>query len=227
MAAVAMRPAVLALAPDFHAATGHSIAAEFALNPAIGQRLGDGEPFDVVITNPDKIEDLIRLGRVQAGRCQQLGRVAMGVAARSGHPPVELGTPAAFVKAMLAARSVAYASQGTSGAYFLGLLERLGIATEMEERVVAVPGNDTATSVLRGLAELAVVPITSIIAAEPEVTLLGRFPAELQSHIEFSVGVSTAASDWKPARELSDLLLDPAVDGILTRAGVERSTTPR
>ncbi|TIU53865.1 MAG: ABC transporter substrate-binding protein, partial [Mesorhizobium sp.] len=149
-----------------------------------------GEPCDLVITNPHLVEDLIALGKVRAGSQVAFGRIAMGVAAKAGSRALDIGSVQAFGHALKSARSIAYASDGTSGGYFSGLLERLGISDEVKPKLVAIPGGQTAPAVGRGEAELGVVPVTSILAAAPEVMLVGRFPAELQSYIDFAIGIS-------------------------------------
>ena len=86
-----------------------------------------------------------------------------------------------------------------------------------------IAGAHTATSVVRGEAELAVVPVTSILAAAPEVMLLGRFPAELQSYIEFAIGIGAEARNPAAAARLAALLVSAEVDDVLAAAGLERS----
>jgi molybdate transport system substrate-binding protein len=220
--AIAVRPAVLPLLSRFEAETGHEIAARWELNPVVKQKIAAGERFDVVITNPDLLVDLAAAGKVDAASVVPFGRIPMGLAARAGAPPVDIGSIEAFRRVLRRAGSVAYASEGTSGRYFLGLLDRLGIAAEMTPRLVPVAGGGTAATVAGGGAELGVVPVTSILALAPEVTLVGRFPAELQSYIDFAVGVSSDVGDAGAARRLSDFLVGPATDDALSARGVER-----
>jgi molybdate transport system substrate-binding protein len=179
--AIAVRPAVLALIPQFEMATGLTVAARWEVNPTVKKQIEAGEPFDLVIINPDMVEALTASGKVEAGSQTAFGRIGMGVAAKAGSRPLAIGSTEAFKQALKSARSIAYASDGTSGGYFSSLLDRLGIADEVKPRLVAAPGGQTASAVGRGEAELAVVPVTSILAAAPDVMLVGRFPAELQS----------------------------------------------
>ena len=174
--AIAVRPAVLALISQFETATGFTVAAKWELNPTVKKQIEAGEPFDLVIINPNLVQDLTALGKVKAGSQVAFGRIAMGVAAKAGSRPLDIGSVEAFEHALKSARSIAYASEGTSGGYFSGLLERLGIADEVKPKLVAIPGGQTAPAVGRGEAELGVVPVTSILAAAPEVMLVGQFP---------------------------------------------------
>jgi molybdate transport system substrate-binding protein len=220
--AIAVRPAVLALVPQFEAATGFTVAVKWELNPTVKKQIEAGEPFDLVITNPNLVQDLTALGKVKAGSQVAFGRIAMGVAAKAGSRPLNIGSVEAFEHALKSARSIAYAAEGTSGGYFSGLLERLGIADEVKPKLVAVPGGQTASAVGRGEAELGVVPVSSILAAAPEVVLVGQFPPELQSYIDFAIGISADSTDAEAAKRLSEFLTSTAVDDILAAKGVER-----
>lgn len=220
--AIAVRPAVLAVISQFEVATGLTVTVKWELNPVVKKQIEAGEPFDLVITNPDLIQGLATMGKIKADSQVAFGRIAMGVAAKAGSRPLDIGSVEAFKQTMKGARSIAYASEGTSGGYFSGLLERLGIADEVKPRLVAISGGQTAPAVGRGEAELGVVPVTSILAAAPEVMLVGQFPAELQSYIDFAIGISADSTEAEPARQLSEFLTSTAVDGILAAKGVER-----
>ncbi|MDC9808027.1 substrate-binding domain-containing protein [Rhizobium binxianense] len=220
--AIAVRPAVLALLPRFETATGLTVAVKWEVNPIVKKQIEAGEAFDLVIINPPMVRDLTALGKVMGGSDVAFGRIGMGVAPKAGGRPLDIGSVEAFADALKSAASIAYASDGTSGGYFLGLLDRLGIADEVKPKLVAIAGGQTALAVGRGEAELAVVPVTSILAAAPEVVLVGRFPAELQSYIDFAIGISVDSRDAKAAKRLSEFLASPAVDDILKVKGVER-----
>ncbi|PDT02160.1 molybdate ABC transporter substrate-binding protein [Rhizobium chutanense] len=220
--AIAVRPAVLALIPRFESATGLTVAVKWEVNPTVKKQIEAGEAFDLVIINPPMVRDLIASGKVKAGSEVAFGRIGMGVAAKAGSRVLDIGSVEAFADALKSAASIAYASDGTSGGYFLGLLDRLGIADAVKPKLVAAAGGQTAAAVGRGGAELAVVPVTSILAAAPEVMLAGRFPAELQSYIDFAIGISADSTDAEAAKQLSEFLASPAVDDILKARGVER-----
>lgn len=220
--AIAVRPAVLALISRFEAATGFTVAAKWELNPTVKKQIEAGEPFDLVITNPNLIQDLVALGKVKIGSQAAFGRVAMGVAARAGRRLPDIGSVEAFELALKSATSIAYASEGASGGYFTRLLERLGIADDVKPKLVAISGGQTAAAVGRGEAELGVIPVTSILAAAPEVVLVGLFPAELQSYVEFAIGLSADSTHVEAANQLSGFLTSTAVNDILAAKGVER-----
>ncbi|MBY3321634.1 molybdate ABC transporter substrate-binding protein [Rhizobium laguerreae] len=220
--AVAVRPAVLPLMSQFETATECTVAVKFELNPTVKKQIVAGEPFDLVIINPHMIQELTALGKVKAGSQAAFGRIAMGVAARQGSRRHEIGSVEAFKQALKDARSIAYAADGSSGVYFSGLLQRLGLADEVNPKLVGIQGGETAQAVARGEAELGVVPVTSILAAAPDVMLVGRFPAELQSYIDFDIGISANSRNAEAAERLSQFLMSADVERTLTSKGVER-----
>lgn len=222
LAAIAVRPGVLPVLSRFDSAAGIAVTARWELNPTIRKLIEADEPFDLVVTNPNAIEDLIAVGRLGAGTQAAFGRIAMGVAARAGTRPPDIGSVTAFKAALLRARSIAYAAGGTSGAYFSHLLDRLGIADEVGPRLVAISGGQTAPAVGRGEADLGVVPVTSILAAAPETMLVGRFPAELQSYIDFAIAISADPMFPEAAKRLSDFLTSAEIDETLAAKGIER-----
>ena len=163
-----------------------------------------GVSFDLVITNPNLIEDLATSSKVLAGSQVPFGRISMGVAAKAGSRTLSINSLEEFEHALKSAKSIAYACEGTSGGYFSSLLERMGLTAEVKPKLVPISGGQTATSVARGEAELAVVPITSILAAAPEIILVGPFPSQLQSHIDFDLAISAVSTNARAARRLSD-----------------------
>lgn len=221
--AVAVRPAILDLIPRFEQATGHKIVAMFDVNPGVKKQVESGERFDVVIVNPEMVEDLAKQGKVVAGSQLNFGRAGMGVAVRGGAPKPDLSSVEAFKRTLLNAKSVAYAGEGSSGAHFLALLTRLGIADEMGSKLKSVAGGQTGQVVARGDAELGVVPVTTILAAAPGAELAGLFPTELQSFIDFAIGLSASTSDPEASNALIRFLAAPESDALLRSKGLERS----
>ncbi len=224
LSAVAVRPAILDLLPAIERVTGRRIAVSFGLNPAVKMRIESGEPFDVAIINGEMLDDLIRQGKIAFGSQRAFGRVGLGVAIRAGAPKPDLSSVEALKHALVSAKSLAYAGEGSSGAHFNALLARLGIQEEVGPKLRSVGGGETGQVVARGEAELGVVPVTTILAAAPGAELAGMFPTELQSYIDFAVGLSAAASDVDGGNALMNFLTGPESDELLQSKGVERLT---
>lgn len=220
--AVAVRPAVLPLVSLFEAETGLAVSNRFELNPVVKAQIEAGAGFDLVITNPNLIQQLSVLGKIALDTQAPFGRIRMGVAAKAGSREPRVYTNELFIDALRSAQSIAYASEGSSGAYFSDLLHRLDLAGEIVPKLVAISGAQTASSVARGKAELAVVPVTSILAAAPDVMLVSRFPTELGGHIDFDLALSADAANPAAANIFAEFLTSPRIDEVLARAGVDR-----
>ncbi len=222
ISANAVRAVVTELVADFEKKTGHKVVVKFELNPVIKKLIEQGEPFDVVIVNPEFVEELIKLGKVQPASNANFGRIPMGVAIKAGGAKPDLRTVDAFKASMLASKSVAYAGEGSSGIYFVGLMDKLGIGAEMKGKLKSVGGGLTPVAVAKGETELGVVPVTTIISAMPDVELAGLFPSELQSYINIAIGTSAATKELDASTLLVRFLKSAENDAKLRKMGVER-----
>ena len=94
---------------------------------AIPQRLGRGEPADVLLLAADGLEALIARGLAQPGSRVDIARSLIGMAVRAGAPRPDIATVEAFRQALLDAGSIAY-SASASGVYIeTEMYRRLGI----------------------------------------------------------------------------------------------------
>ena len=214
------RAAVVELGAQFERASGHKVAIRFAVNPEVKRTIEAGEAFDVAILNPPVLDGLIRQGKIVADTRAVIGRSGIGVAVREGAPTPDISSVAAFKRTLLNANSVAYPGEGASGKYFVGLVDRLGIATEMKPKMRPMPAEYSVEVVARGEVDLVVV-VASRISGVPGVQLVGRIPQELQTWIGFTAGVASAAKEPKAARAMLRFFTAPAAAPVLKAAGVE------
>ena len=213
------RAAVRELCRRFGAAHGIAIDPVFDVNPEVIRRGEAGEAFDVAVGNPPTIEALITSGKVAAGSLTDFGRAGLGVAVRSGAPQPDLRSVEGFRRALLAAKGVAFPGEGASGRYFVSVVERLGIAHEMRDRLKAMAAEDCVEVVARGEADMVVVVATRIVDV-PGVDYAGPIPEELQTKIGFAAGLSAGARDPDMARALIRFLASPEARETLQAKGV-------
>src|ERR1041385_6020748 len=64
LCAGALTPAMRELVPQFETSSGHKVTIVYGNINALADRVEKGEPADVVITSPARIEALIKAGRV-------------------------------------------------------------------------------------------------------------------------------------------------------------------
>jgi molybdate transport system substrate-binding protein len=214
------RAAISELGARFERASGHTLAIRFEVNPEVKRKIEAGEVFDVAVLNPPVLDALVRQGKIAADTRAVIGRAGIGVAARAGAPKPDISSVAAFKRTLLDARSVAYPGEGASGKYFVGLVDRLGIAAEMKPRMRPMPAEYNVEMVARGEAELVVV-VASRIYGVPGVELVGLIPQELQTWIGFTAGVGAGAREPAAGRELIRFLTAPAAAPVLRAMGIE------
>jgi molybdate transport system substrate-binding protein len=139
LSAFGMQSVLEDLGPKFERATGHTLALAFATGGATVKRAQDGEPADVVITLRQGIDTLVKDGKAPAGNVTVLAHSGIVVIVRKGAPKPDISSPNALKRTLLAAKSLSYvdpASGGASGVHFAKVLERLGIANEMQAKMV-------------------------------------------------------------------------------------------
>jgi molybdate transport system substrate-binding protein len=220
----AFRQVLTALIGRYEKQSGIRIAAAYR---TVGQHLkaieGGGESFDVAVLTPEAIEGLVKTGKVVPGSRADLARTGIGVVVKSGAPLPDIATVEAFKRALLAAGSVAYidpAAGGSSGIYVGKLLERLGIAREVNAKAVLVQGGAVAERIADGEAELGVHQISEILPVGG-VRLVGPLPAEIQNFTVYAAGVGTRAQNGAAAHEFVKFLAAPQAASIVKSKGME------
>jgi molybdate transport system substrate-binding protein len=216
-----LREVVLELAPEFERASGHKLNLTFGLAAAFKQKIEAGEPFDVVVLTPALLDDTIKQGKVTGDNRAIIARAGNGLAIRAGAPRPDIAGADAFKATLLNAKSIAYAKAGQSGVYFVGLLDRLGIADAVKQKMLPqATGAEVGGAVARGDAELGVLPVSEILPVKG-VELLGPFPAALQGYVVMEAGVGAAAKDQGAAAALVKFLKSPEHFSVIKQKGME------
>jgi len=223
LTAGAVRGVLEVLLPEFEKTTGHTVVLDNATAGALAKRIAEGEAFDLAIITPGVIDEAARAGKISGPRVD-VAKVGMGVAVKEGAPAPDIGTVEAFKQALLAAKSVAYIDPkagGSSGIYFDGLIDRLGIGAEVRAKARLKAGGDVADLVANGEAELAIHQISEILPVKG-ARLVGPLPAPVQNATVYSAGLSAAAKDPVAAKALLDHVAGPAAAAALAAKGMEK-----
>src|SRR5262245_12560093 len=213
------KAAVRELCTQFERATGNKINLHFEVNADIQKKIEAGEAFDVAVLNPPVIDALSKEAKIVAGSRADIGRAGLGVAVRQGALKPDISFVDAFKRTLLAAQAVAYPGKGTSGLYFVSLLDRMGIEA-MQGKLKPMEAEDTVEIVARGDADLVVVVATRIVDVGG-VEMVGPIPDELQTKIGFAAGLSTSAKDPDVAKSLIRFLTSPSAGATLRAKGVD------
>jgi molybdate transport system substrate-binding protein len=220
LSTLALKGAINGLAVRFEAETGVHIDADFAPTLALLERLRGGEGADVVILTKEALDDLAAKGAVIPDSCSDLARSFVGIAVKQGADHPDIGTEPALRATLLGARAVAYSRIGASGILFAQLIERLGIAPEINARAIIIPSGFTAERLVNGEADLAVQQISELkLVAGIEV--VGPIPHHLQTPAVFSAGRLAASKRAEPSDRLLKYLASPEVAPVLRESGLE------
>ena len=224
MSAGAVQSMVTALGAEFERATGHKLDLHFGTAGALRARFEGGEVPDLLILSATFMAALDKDGVFVAGSRTDLGRTVTGVAIKEGTTPPDISTPAAFKQALLAARGVSYTDPkagGSSGNFFAGLLERLGIADAVNKKaVLGKRGYEVAQAVADGRAEIGTTFISEILTVKG-VTVLGPLPGELHNVNTYTAAIPAGSSEKEAAASLLRAFTNPANAPRWVAAGLE------
>ena len=224
LSAGAVQSMVMALGAEFERESGHKLNLTFNTAGSLRERIANGEQADLVILSESAIAALDKPGMFVPGSITDLGRTVTGVAVKEGAAVPDISTPAAFKQALLNARTVAYTDPkagGSSGTFFAGLLDRLGIADEIKKKaVLGQRGHDVALSVADGRAEIATTFISELLP-QKGVKVVGPLPGDLHNANTYTAAIPAGSAVRDAATAFLRKLTDPATAARWTAAGLE------
>ncbi len=215
----AMRRFLMEAVPLFEEASGAKVATRFGLTREMKAEIEAGAVFDVALLPRPAIDGLVAAGKIAPGTPTDAVRSLVGFMVRTGAVEPDIGTVAAFKKALRQAKSISY-SKGPSGLYVAELLERLGLAQEMKDKTVFAIGRPVGAVVASGEAE---VGMQQIIENQPVegAHLVGPLPSELINFVLYTAGLAPAAEQNPSARAFVGFLASSPAVQIIRAKGME------
>ena len=210
------------LAPKFEA-TGHKLTIVYASSGAVAKRVTDGETADLLISTPTGIDSLTKSGKVIDGTNTSIASSGMGVAVLKGAPKPDISNPDAFKRALLAANAVAYtdpASGGASGVHMAKVLERLGIASEVNAKAKLGRGVPAGSVVVKGEADIAIQQIPELLGVQG-IEIVGPLPGDLQNVTMFAAGIPSGSANADAAKALVRFLQTPDSAAAIKKHGLD------
>ena len=210
------------VATGFMRETGRTVTLATGNGGQVASRVRDGEALDVVINAAATLDALIAEGHLDGTTRTELGRIRIGLAVRQGSPAPDITTPDALRVALLAAPTIAHSDGGagaTTGRHILAMLDRLGIAAEVDARRRPFPRGLTAVqAVAEGRAAVVMTQISEIVVVQG-ATLVGPLPEELQLVTPYVAAVARRSGDPAGARALLAALSGATGRTAFTAAG--------
>jgi len=211
---------------DIEPRTGRHLSVTTDVAIRLVRRVKAGEAFDLLVAAPGQIDELIAENMIIRETRTDIAHSGIGIAVRRGATKPDVSSLAAFTRALLNARSIAYLKEGQSGLYVASVLDRLGIADQIRPKLTLPDTDVVAQLVSQGDVELGIVVITQIVTTEG-VSLAGPLPPEIQSYITFTGGISANSQARDAASELLRMLQAPAAISVMRSQGMEPGTGRR
>jgi molybdate transport system substrate-binding protein len=221
---IGMQAAVDEMLPQLQAASGSTLAFTWATAPMLTRRLQAGEKTDVMILNRAGIETMVKEGRIAAGTPVKLAGSPVALAVKSGTPKPDISTPEALKQALLSAKSISYtdpAAGGASGVYFAQLIERLGIAKEVNAKNTYPPaGGFSGALLLTGQAEIAIQQKPELLHIAG-IEIIGQLPGDLNMVTVFAAGIEITSPNATASKKLIAFLQSQEAATILRSKGLD------
>jgi molybdate transport system substrate-binding protein len=196
ISAEAVRGALESVATQYTRDTRNTVTFAFSTAGQVRDKVQAGEAADIAIASNTVIAALVQAGKVASA--VDLGRIGLAVAIREGASIPDVSTPEAFIKTLREARAVSFTNPalgGTAGIYFSGLLQRLGVADEVNKKAVySHGGRDAASKVASGEAELAITFPSEIVPIKG-AKVAGMLPASLQNYTTYTASIPVKSSN--------------------------------
>ena len=220
----AVTDSVKKIGAEFSRKTSHQIDLTSNTSGALQKMLQSGTKADVIIVASSTMDALEKEHLIMPGTRFDVARGLIGVGIRPGAASPDLSSTDAFKKTLLAARSISFVdpkSGGTSGTYMAGLLNRMGIASEMQKKIVfRNQGSEVADAVAKGDAEIGIT-FTSEMAPNKGVKVAGVLPDSIQLPTNYSVAIPAGAPNADTARAFLKELKTPQAQAAFKEAGLE------
>lgn len=197
---------------------GHTVKLEFQPMGKLTRSLADGYQADMVVVTSEVLDQV--KNQVRMENAKPIARVGIGVAVHESARAPDISTVEAFKKTLLAAKSVVYIDPkvGTSGKHVAEILQRLGIAEQVNRKATFGQGGYITEPVGRGEIELGIHQISEILPVKG-VKLAGPLPAELQKYTVYVAVPVTQSSKQQAVSDLIRHLTGPAARERLAQAG--------
>jgi len=216
---------VTLLAEKFRKESGVGISIEFAGAPNVRERVLAGEAVDIAIVPQATMDEFAAQGKIVAATQAAVGRSRMGVAVRKGSAVPGMADVDAFRKAMLEADEIV-CNVASSGVYMIKLLERLGIADAVKDKVLKLPNTvkvmeHVAASSARVIGAGQLAEISELIDGGTGIELAAPLPDAIQNVTGYAAAVTAASGEKSAAARFVTFLATPEAKQLFASTGID------
>lgn len=220
MADSPLGPALSKVVDLYRQETQTQVELVLAPSPVVKQKIEAGEAADVVLVQPDFAAELAKAGKVSAGDRPTIGRVGIGLGARSGSPTRDISTPEKLKQVLLGVDTLSF-NKVKSGNYFATVLEHLGIAETLKPKIVRTSPLGIFESVLKGHGNDIAAGTIPLIATTPGIKYLGPLPGDLQDYLTYTAAPLTSTRQREAAENFIRFLTSARAKGMFAANGVD------
>lgn len=225
LSAASMQTVLKEIVGDFERAFGHRVIILYSTMGAITDRVSAGEQTDLVISSPASIASLVARGKINPGSQVIIARTGVGIVVSSRNPKPSITSVEDFKRVLLAARVIVYADPargGAAGIHIARLIEKLGIAEQLQPRTKLAAGGDvTEVTLSQGDGALGMTQVSEIVG-KPGAEFVSM-PEELQNYTGFAVGTPTGATQSDAVAAFITYLRTPSVAAVMRAKGMQPS----
>lgn len=185
MSTLALAGLLREAAPALDAALGEAVQLDLAPTKALEARIRAGERADAAVLTAEAIAALSAESVLDGMTARPLAHSRVGLAVKAGTPHPAIGSVEALRRLLLEVPSLCYSRAGASGIFFAGLIERLGIAAEVNAKAIVIPQGFTAEKLVSDEAAIALQQISELMEV-PGIEVVGPLPEGAQTIAVFS-----------------------------------------
>jgi len=219
MADAPVGPALSKVSDLYRQETNTQVDLVLAPSPIVKQKIEAGEAADMVIVQPDFVDELAKAGKVRAGARPIIGRVGIGLGTRSDRPAWDISTPEKLKQGLLRVDTLSF-NKVQSGNYFATVLERLGIAKILEPKIVRTSPTGIFEPILKGNGNDVAAGTIPLIVTNPGIRYLGPLPGDLQGYLTYTAVPLTSTQQREAVEAFISFLASSKAKESLAANGV-------
>jgi molybdate transport system substrate-binding protein len=219
LSGAAVEPGLIPAADMFRERTGSSVIITFATTPEMRRLIAADATPDVTIAPPVALDEFAKSEKVDSSVAVSLGRVGIGVVVRDGATMPDVSTTDALKRAVLDADSVIY-NRASSGLYVERLLQRLGLADQIQAKTRRFNGTDMIDPLINGEGmEIGFMPVAQILHCRGRgLRLVAPLPSSIQNYTNY---LAAPAPNSEGGHSFVRFLATPEAKGVFADAGIE------
>ena len=220
---IGVQGAVEELVPKYEKNSGNKLNIIWATAAMLVKRLQEGETADVMILSVAGLDTMTKEGRILPGSQVKLAGSGVAIAIKAGTPKPDISMPEALKATLLNAKSISYtdpSAGGASGIYFANLLEKMGIAKDINAKTIYPPaGGFAGNLLLTGQVDIAIQQRPELMTVSG-IEIIGELPGDLNMVTEFAAGVWVKSENAAAAVTLLEFLHSPEAAAVYKARGL-------